>query len=333
MIVTYLRSSSIGCLSICEMQYYFTYVLGMKSPSGLKASMGTTFHRVMQVLADKQIAQRNKKKLLEDDDIGNLTFEECDNLELVTERCYNYYKENDNPNLSPKELKQIIKWVHASLAYRDGELDPRNMNVEATELFFDIEIKKDWAKYEYEVNGEKIEGYLSIKGTVDLIINEGGNYFQVLDFKTGKRLDWATGKEKTHADLHKDKQLLLYYYALKNMYPDRSFFISIYFINDGGLFEMVFDEKDYEKAEKMLKERFQYIKSVELPRQISKDQTDWKCKYLCKFSQEWENTGKTTCQFFHDMLKSEGMKKVSEKYIDLKKMTQYQGGGRLAKDD
>ena len=164
----------------------------------------------------------------------------------------------------------------------------------------------------------------------------------MLDYKTGKRIDWATGEVKTPEKLQKDTQLLLYYYALKNMYPDWEFFVSIYYINDskidgvevpGGLFSMVFDEEDYQKAEDILRQKFEYIKSVQQPKLLSRENTHWKCKYLCKFSEEWENSGKSTCHFFRDMVKSEGIVKTIEQYGDVSKISKYgDGGGRLAED-
>jgi hypothetical protein len=153
----------------------------------------------------------------------------------------------------------------------------------------------------------------------------------VLDYKTGRRLNWATGEEKTYEDLQKDKQLLLYYYALKNLYPDWSFYVSIYYINDGGIFDLVFDESDYEKAEQILKEKFQDIKNNKVPRQLSKEQAHWKCQKLCKFSETFEDTGKNACQHFHDMIQSKGIDYVTEKYADISRITKYgDGGGRMA---
>lgn len=316
------------------MQYFFTYVLGMKSPSGLAASKGTVFHRAMQVLADKKKAQQEGKKKLKNDDICDMTFAQCDDIDYITKVCFDYYKEVDNPNLAPKDLREITKWVYAALEYNDGALDPRNREIFATELFFDFEIKKDWAKYDYEINNQKFSGYLSLKGTVDLIMSEGENYLQVLDYKSGRRLDWATGKEKTYADLQKDKQLLFYYYALRNVYPDKGFYMSIFYLNDGGIFDLVFDDSDYEKAEKMIRSRFEYIRSVELPKRISEDQENWKCKRLCKFSQIHDESGQTTCNHFYDLIQLHGIEKVTADYADTRKLLSYQdGGGRKAKDD
>ena len=321
MIICYHRSSSLGTFEMCEMKYFFQYVLGMKDKTNKKAVLGTVFHRVMQVLADKKIAQLNKKKKLVNDDIQNLTFAECDDVDYVTHLCFEYYeKHEDDVNLTPKDLQTCIGWVHKALAYNEGSLDPRNQNVHATELFFDIEIKKPWAKYEYFVGDKEFSGYLSIKGTIDLIIKEDESYYQVLDYKSGKRLNWATGKEKTYEDLCSDKQLLLYFYALKNMYQDHDFYTSIYYVNDGGIFDIVFSDDDYDKAENMLKEKFEKIRSINLPRQLSQDQSHWKCTKLCKFSENFGNSEKTTCQHFHDMIRLSGMDEVVSTHADLNKI-------------
>lgn len=331
MITMYLRSSSIGTLDMCEMQYFFQYVLGFKSKTGKKAVLGTIFHRAMQVLADKKLAQTNKKRKVKNDDIQDLTFDQCDDIEFMTKLCFDYYAANEaDVDLEANDLKTCTKWVHKALAYNEGMLDPRNQDVLATELFFDIEIKKDWAKYDYVVGDETFSGYLSIKGTVDLIIKETDAYYQVLDYKSGKRLNWATGKEKTYEDLCEDKQLLLYFYALRNMYPDKNFYTSIFYLNDGGLFDIVFSDDDYAKAENMLREKFEYIRSVQLPLQISKDQSHWKCTKLCKFAETFKDSGKSTCRYFHDLIKSEGMDAVVEQHADLAKLVKYgAGGGKL----
>lgn len=647
MIICYHRSSSLGTFDFCQMKYFFQYVLGFKDKTNKKALMGTIVHRALQVLGDKKLAQSKGEDKVVNDDIKDLTFEECDDIDEIVKICFDHYTNYEKEvALEKKDLRTCTNWTYKALAYKNGELDPRNQNIFATEQFFDIEIKKDWAKYDYEVNGEKISGYLSIKGTIDVVIQEDEKYFQVLDYKglpletpilttngwttmgdielgdivydrfgeqtevvaksrvknkecykitfddkktvecddehywtlsdnsvvqapdikigmkidvakpidnasvelpidpyvlgmwlgdgrnrggeitsgdtgcfeeikirgreigedlekrtdacesrtvygltselkqlnlinnkhipeiyfrgsieqrldllrglmdsdgsvnpirkqcifmnrnrrlsedttfllrtlgqrpylcvtrqmykgreiecypvffrptggikpfnldkknkkidkswgdgassvrritsiekigkkktqcisvdspdstylctkylipthnTGRRLNWATGEEKTYEDLAKDKQLLLYYYALKNLYPDYSFYVSIYYINDGGIFDLVFDEQDYLKAEEILKKKFEEIRDCKVPRQLSKDQSHWKCTRLCRFSETFEDTGKSACQHFHDMVQSIGIKKVTEEHADISRITKYgDGGGRIA---
>ena len=341
MLICYHRSSSLGTLEFCEQKFFLQYNLGLKDKTNKKALMGTVVHRALQVLGDKNLAQKNKVGKVINDDIPNLSYKKCDDLPHITKLCFDYYaKHEPEVDLTPKELKICTGWVEKAVAFKDGSLDPRNQNIHATELFFDIEIDKPWAKYSYEVNGEKIEGNLSIKGTIDVIVQEDEKYFQILDYKTGKRLNWATGEEKTYEDLQKDTQLLLYYYALKNLYPDWEFYVSIYYINSsthdkkplpGGIFDLVFDESDYEKAENILQQKFDYIRSVQQPKLLSRENTHWKCKYLCKFSEEWKDSGQSICHFFRDQVKTEGIVKTIEQYGDISKIAKYgDGGGRLA---
>lgn len=330
MIVMYLRSSAIGTHEMCEMKYFFQYVLGMKDKTNKKAVMGTIFHRAMQALADKKLAQKSNKKKLKNDDIRDLTFAECDNIPLLTELCFGYYAEHEDVSLTKADLRTCTKWVQAALDYNGGIMDPRNQDIFATEQFFDIEIPHDWAKYDYKVGDKTFSGQLSIKGTVDLILKENDAYFQILDYKTGKRLNWATGKEKTLSDLYSDKQLLLYYYAMKNLFPEKSFYISIFYLNDGGLFDIVFADEAYAKAEKMLKSKFEELKRCQVPKQLSQDQTDWKCTRLCQFSDRDQETGLTVCQNFHNLVKRKGMDYVVENYANLNKLGKYgSGGGRI----
>lgn len=345
MLVCYHRSSSISTLSFCEQKYFLTYNLGMKDKQNLKATMGTIVHKCMETLGNIVIARREGKRKVKDE-IFNHTFKQLEDLEFISKMCYDYYSKHV-PELSekftPKVYQQCHDWFLKALAYKNGEMDPRNQDIFAVEQFFDIEIKKPWAKYRYDVNGEIIEGNLSIKGTVDVIVKHDENYFQILDFKTGKRIDWATGEIKTQEKLEKDVQLLLYYYALKNTFPDYEFYVSIYYINDskidgadvpGGLFDICFDESDYEKAENILRQKFEYIKSVRQPRLLSDDNTHWKCQYLCKFSEEWYDSGKSTCQFMRDEVKSKGLLDVVAEYGDISKISKYgSGGGVLSEED
>lgn len=325
-----MRSSSIGTLEFCEMKFALTYNFGMKDKNNKKAMMGTIVHRAMQVLGDKSIAKQNKKKKVINDDIPSYTLAECDDLDKITEDCFNYYVPTV-PELTfeKKDLKTCQEWVKKAVEHDDGNLDPRNQNVFVTEKYFEIELDKPWAKYSYEVGDSKFEGHLVLRGTVDLIIKEKDDFFQVLDYKTGLRKNWATGEEKTQEKLEKDFQLLFYYYALRNLYPDHKFYVSIYYINDGGVFDIVFDDYDYAKAETLIKQKFQYINSVEIPRLLSNNNTDWKCKHLCAYS-KLEDNGLSVCQNMKEKIKTYGYNDTLYMYGDLTKINSYgSGGGRI----
>tara|TARA_R100001163_G_C5060676_1_gene197512 strand:+ start:847 stop:1866 length:1020 start_codon:yes stop_codon:yes gene_type:complete len=335
MIVCYHRSSSLGTLDFCEQKYFLQYNLSYRDKTNKKALMGTVTHKVMQTLGDKCLAMKNGETEVVDDELGTISLDQCDDLSYINDLAFDYYTKNfPDVDLGDSEKRTCLKWAEKAVAYQDGLLDPRNQDVFATELFFDIEIDKPWARYNYKVGRETIKGNLAIKGTVDLIVQQGDNYFEILDYKTGKRINWATGEEKTLEKLQKDTQLLLYYYALKNMFPDYEFSVSIYYINAGGLFSMVFDEDDYQKAEDILRKKFERIKRTQNPKLLSNDNSHWKCRKLCKFSQPHKpGSKKSVCQHIRDEIRLKGIPKVVEKYGNIDKLSAYgDGGGRLAED-
>ena len=333
MIVCYLRSSSLSTLDFCEQKFFLQYNLSFQDKTNKKALMGTITHKALQVLGDKKLCLNRGNKSFTDDELGRLSLEDCDNIEKITSKSFEYYTSHQpDVDLDNSSLKTCTKWVHKAIEYNDGLLDPRNQNVFATEEYFDFEVDEPWAKYCYNIGGEKIEGRLAIKGTVDLIVKHDEKYYEILDYKTGKRINWATGEEKTLESLQSDTQLLFYYYALKNMYPDYDFGVSIFYINSGGLFSMCFDDQDYVKAESILKKKFQYIKNSKRPKLLCDENRHWKCRKLCKFSENQEGTNKSVCQFIRDEVKKKGVNKVVSEYGNLTKLSTYgSGGGKLKK--
>ena len=106
---------------------------------------------------------------------------------------------------------------------------------------------------------------------------------------TGRRLDWATGEEKTLTKLQNDPQLRIYHYAVSSLYPNINHVIfTINFINDGGAFSVCFEKNDLPKTEDMIRQKFETIKNTQIP-QLNKS---WKCTKLCHF-------GKTTFSNSH----------------------------------
>lgn len=183
-----------------------------------------------------------------------------------------------------KDKKDCKNWVDKTLTFNNGMFDPRQRHIVCPEQHFDFVIDKPWAKYSFDTPTGKLEGQLALKGTIDLITKIDDNFYEIVDWKTGKRLNWATGKEKTQECLENDPQLRIYHYAASMLYPDvEHIMITINFINDGGPFSICFEKSDLYKTELMLRHKFEKIKSVQKP-QLNKT---WMCSKLCHF-------GKTT---------------------------------------
>jgi hypothetical protein len=273
---------------MCEQQYFLEYVLGWRGPSNQKADKGTIVHKVLEILAVIKKAQQDKQTEIVDDIIGKIDINNY-NLNTIIEKAYKHYSDaTTHHNWSLKDYKDCHAWVYKAIEFNGGMFDPRNRHILCPEQHFDLEIKKPWAHYEYETEDGKIEGNLSLKGTIDLITLVNDNTIEIVDWKTGRRLDWATGQEKTQEKLESDPQLRIYHYAIHNLYPHIDHIIfSIYFINDGGPFSICFDKSDLPKTEEMLRRKFEVIKTTKRPK-LNKS---WMCNKLCHFGKTtFENT-------------------------------------------
>lgn len=269
---------------MCEQQYLFDYVLGYRSPSNKKADKGTIVHKVLEILAFIKYHTQEGNRTFVDDIVGEVDVQNY-NLDGIIDSVYTHYTSAfTHHEWKPIDFKDCSKWTYKAINYENGMFDPRNRNILYPEQQFDITIDKPWAKFKYDTKDGPIEGQLSIKGTIDLITKPNENTAEIIDWKTGRRLNWATGEEKTQEKLEIDPQLMIYYYAVNKLYPEIDHcIVTIYFINDGGPFSMTFDKKDLYKTEQLLKDKFKKIQSTLKPR-LSKT---WKCTKLCHY-------GKTT---------------------------------------
>ena len=294
MLVTYVRSSSYNNYDYCQMQYFITYVLGHQSDSGKKAELGTIVHKVMEILSGlkkyKQDKPRAKYLKVVDDAVGTVRMIKDklltdDFVESMIDLSFKSYAKNSKHKWRPADRKEMSTVTWLMLKHNNGQFDPRNRDVYETEPHFDIVIEEDWAKFEYETpEGDTVEGQLAIKGTIDLVTKVSDDTIEVIDWKTGRRLNWATGEEKDFASLMNDPQLLLYYYAISKLYPDfPNRIMSIFFCKDpdGKIdpqpFSLPFDQQDESKFLEMLKRRFQQISRNML---VWHGNTVW---YCCRF--------------------------------------------------
>jgi hypothetical protein len=273
---------------MCEQQYFFEYVLGYRGPSNQKADKGTIVHKVLEILAIIKQSQQNGVLTFQDEVVG-LVNTEAYNIDTLTEQVYQYYSSRfSHHKWTIKDFTDCRLWVEKAITYNNGMFDPRNRNILCPEQHFDMVIDKEWSKYKYKVPEGTLEGNLAIKGTIDLITQVGDNTIEIIDWKTGRRLNWATGKEKTQEKLEEDPQLRIYHYAIQKLYPHIDhIMVTIFFINDGGAFSVIFDKSDLAKTESMLRDKFEIIKKTQKPR-LNKS---WMCSKLCHFGKStFENS-------------------------------------------
>lgn len=331
MLVPYLRSSSINQYKSCEMKYTLEYLFGMRSPSGKKALLGTIFHRCFELRALGGRAKRRGQKTFEDNDFGEFLTDDALDLHANLDYCFTHYKlAEKHIDLTDSDKKTVMKWkVNTLKDY--PQYDPINLNIINTEQYFDIEIGHPWAKYSGKIDGQEVSGQLRIKGTMDTILEHSPTTWEMLDYKTGAmRSDFATGEEKTLEYMKNDVQLLLYLIALKTLWPDKDFILTLFYINNGGMFSVHGDDEMLDRAYKMLETNFKKISDTFNPTQLDKYHKDWRCKYCCAFSQPGPDTGSLSiCQFYKKQIETHGLQAVMDKKLDVSSFGMYtDGGGR-----
>lgn len=347
--ISYFRSSSLNNWSYCQQQYFISYVLGIPAVANQKTDMGTITHKVLEILAMIKHATQRNEDYIEDDIMGKMKFgkdwmkptflteEEIaienksrsaksiykyncllpknhvrygvDLVNLIIDKVYSYYiaklPHHDWTGATAKQVK-IMSWI--ALDFKNGMFDPRKRDILSPEKQFDFPIDEPWANN------------LRLKGTVDLITKIDDDTIEIIDWKTGQRMDWAAKDTpvKDFNRLCKDTQLMLYYYAVREMYPEYPHVIlSIFFIRDGGPFSICFDDETIDKIKNKIKSTAAVIKECDIPKMVSSGQTDFRCTRLCHFyKNNWPGSKKNMCQYVHDYIKQHGIEKASN---DLKR--------------
>lgn len=432
--------------------------------------MGTMFHKVFEIRNLAKIAIQNNQSSFNDENFGIISIEDAHNYELMLNASFEYYKANE-PHLifNQKDYSTILEWIEYTLKTWP-QYDPFNLKLVAAELFFDIEIKKDWAKFDGIIGGHDISGALRIKGTMDSVIDLGNDIYELVDYKglpvdtpiltingfvsmgdlkvgdivfdqfgqqtkviaksdqkfkecykitfddtsevicddehywklhdgkvvqiknlcvgdkinvaklpearklsnleyrtitniekcgikltqcisvdspdktylcthnmipthnTGEhRKDFATGQLKDIEYLKNDFQLMLYLLALKEIFPDKTFILSLMWIRAGGIFSVMADDDMYNRAWAALQKSYSDITKMYNPSQLDPSHRDYRCKYLCAFSKPTPITNnKSLCNFYKDQIKKDGLLKVLNNNVDMKAFGKYgQGGGKL----
>jgi hypothetical protein len=285
------------------MQYFIEYVLGWENKVGKAATKGTIVHKVLEILAQAKLAEQNNEKYIDDVVVGKLSidnFRTEDFIDYAHEKSFEYYKEKEQPTLEQKEFRETRRWV--AKVIDEGFYDPRNLHIICPEKKFDLPIKQDWAKLP---NGE----YLRVRGTIDLTIKTG-DYYEIVDWKTGARKSWVTGQYKSSADLDNDFQLRLYHYALRKLYPEiDKILVTIHYINSGGPYTVTHDDSNLEITESRMYEQLVRIKNCTHPTL----KNDWFCSRVCHFGKT-KIRNQTKCRFVTNAVRRSGLDTAAAAY-------------------
>lgn len=343
MIVPFIRSSLLNSALYCENKCFIEYNLGIKEPPNIKTVHGTIVHKVLECLALCKFAHQKGENFIDDPVIGKFSFTEkdlykksklpskvidginkhrsnkrdykwdCqlkqdyrigqDIVNLFIEKSYEYYK---NPEWTARDWWLCNNYVWIVLEYQNGICDPRNLEIYAPEMEFNI--PTNWT-YNYKVDNQKYTGKVHLKGTVDLITKDC-DILSIMDFKTGQRKDWNTGQVKTLDYLHNDKQLKFYFFCLHKLLDIDHIIMNIFFIRDGGLFTVNFEKSDLKKIEKDIKNDLDKIINITIPTLKSDDQTDYLCSICHFYKNKFPGDDRNICKRIQTDIQDHGMQWV-----------------------
>lgn len=315
--------------------------MGLYDAGNKKACKGTLTHKALELIAKKKVAIQEGSDVIYDAETGKdwrldeLTFNEA------IDTAWDYYtKKETHFDWKPVDFRDCKKWMLMALDYNNGLFNPLNRTVIWPEKYFDFTIDKPWAHYSYELpDGRKLDGQLSMKGTIDLVckMDDDPDTIELIDWKTGQRKDWNTGLPKDYKSLRKDSQLRIYHYALSHIYPQaKNIVITIVYVRDGGPFSLPFCKDDLAETEDMLQKRFETIRDCERPKRIW---GDWKCTRLCHFGKNTYvdksgvDTGELICSHIHKKVIELGVSKCYEQFKSKDEAVDYGSGGGRSKDE
>lgn len=327
MLVTFLRSSSINSFELCQMQYFLGAVLGIRSPSGRKADLGNSVHKALEVLSRQKLArQRGESSFVEPEANKTFVTGEVDAEAAITHGWSVYEK----PGYTRADRQDVYDLTMKVLTRDDGAYHPENLDIVAPEQFFDLPVEAEWAWYDYANprGGPRIQGQLRIRGTVDLLYRDDNGIIIYHDYKTGRQWDWAAQKRKDWASLMVDRQLLLYYHAVRRLYPDDDLLFSIDYVREDGVFFLPYGDEQDAAAVAMLREMFEKIRDCEMPdrRMDEVGPRGQPCSF-CHYARAKAPTGESLCDYYHGQLVQLGMSKCVAKHANGEPWLQYGGGG------
>lgn len=319
---------------MCQWKYALNYVLGIKDPSNKAAMIGNSVHKALEIRAWQKLAkQRGETKFKEPETGREFTVGEATPRVCINHAWAVYFPGLPYQGESYQTVVELFNRV-----LNDRLYDPDNLDIVQPEQYFDLQIPDEWAAMNFvdPHSGEPIIGQLAIRGTVDLVYREPNGSLAYCDWKTGRKWDWVRKAPKDFNGLMEDFQMLLYYYALRRLYPNEpDVLMTIYFVREDGPTTLAYTDKQVELCLKKICERYRRIVKCEMPTRMM-DKVGPKgqpCSY-CSYNKEKVASGESICDYYWGELQTLGMDKLIKTHGKAGTVSKYgDGGGQANRDE
>lgn len=283
-------ASSYKTYSWCEWQWFLNYCLGFRSEAGPAALLGNVVHKYLEIMSSAAIASREENKNYWPDE------------EYLWDLCFNYYYQKYPhifDSIEPSKIKKVIKGINGLENTEYSVYSPNTISSEA-EFYIPLAFSECLIR-----KTEKGNEYVKATGKIDRVERIDEETIEIIDYKTGTRSDWDS-KDRKKIDsiaLLNQIQPRMYHMAAKELYPwAKNFLVTFIYITDGGPVTTVFEDKDIEITNDILRER---IKEVIHNHEPQRDRS-WKCSKICWFGktgmcdQLWNEKDETSYGFVED---------------------------------
>lgn len=284
--ITQCSASSINTYRSCEFKYWLQYIIGLKSPSGKAAVLGTIVHQVMENMA--RLKKRGKTNV--------------DPLWLF-ERAW-----NENPHIELRKytnrgLSADYKKCQESVnKVVSGSYNPYNLdNIVGIERWFELEMPgKEWLTIENKP--------FKVRGFIDLVHKIDENTIEIIDWKNGIQKDFSNFEDITFDNIMNKIQGRIYHLACSILYPrHKNILITFYYINHEILTFSLGDE-DIVDTLAILYNFFSTVKNNTLIRR----NRSFKCR-MCPFNKI------DLCSSIWSDLNTFGEQFIRDKYVNIDK--------------
>lgn len=274
--------SSISSFDGCQMKWFLEYILKHREPSKTYNAVGTCCHSVMEAVAQSiqlRATKGKKNRTVLNKSIGEVGIKY--DLDDLTQRSWDYcVAQSPHLEFTAAHRDEVFSNIEKASNHR---LFPENhKRIISTEAFFDKKVNEEWAQFTTLEEGVLTPKEIKIVGVVDIVYVDQKDQVQYLDYKFGAAKDWNTKKDKTFDNLGDDIQLCLYYWAVKQDFPNEDIGTNIWYVREEKSFSMVFDDVNRQIALDKLKEVILKVRNMEKPA----CNYTWKCKNMCQFSKK-----------------------------------------------